>query len=200
MKKKNLVLLLSGIVVILVGVVISFFIKNGIPVNANGKTVKELYSYVGNSDLEKCGGLVFYNDSKVDYNSLSNDTKICLAYTQVKKEVKEKEEVSVRKEEQEIKEKEESEKTDDLNIVFNYDEERDNTPLNIITDTKKEVFNDVTSDTYTTYIVYLVNETDTIDSICNKYKINKEKVYDYNDIKDIKCGMKLVLPDVKNEQ
>ena len=50
MKKKNLVLLLSGIVVILVGVVISFFIKNGIPVNANGKTVKELYSYVGNSD------------------------------------------------------------------------------------------------------------------------------------------------------
>ena len=72
MKKKNLVLLLSGIVVILVGVVISFFIKNGIPVNANGKTVKELYSYVGNSDLEKCGGLVFYNDSKVDYNSLQN--------------------------------------------------------------------------------------------------------------------------------
>ena len=72
MKKKNLVLLLSGIVVILVGVVISFFIKNGIPVNANGKAVKELYSYVGNSDLEKCGGLVFYNDSKVDYNSLSN--------------------------------------------------------------------------------------------------------------------------------
>ena len=64
----------------------------------------------------------------------------------VKKEVKEKEEVSVRKEEQEKeltlsweKEKEESEKTDDLNIVFNYDEERDNTPLNIITDTKKEV-------------------------------------------------------------
>ena len=100
----------------------------------------------------------------------------------------------------EVKEKEKSEKTDDLNIVFNYDEERDNTPLNIITDTKKEVFNDVTSDTYTTYIVYLVNETDTIDSICNKYKINKEKVYDYNDIKDIKCGMKLVLPDVKNEQ
>ena len=41
----------------------------------------------------------------------------------VKKEVKEKEEVSVRKEEQEIKEKEESEKTDDLNIVFNYDED-----------------------------------------------------------------------------
>ena len=89
MKKKNLVLLLSGIVVILVGVVISLFIKKGVPVNANGKTVKELYSYVGNSDLEKCGGLVFYNDSKVDYNSLSNDTKICLAYTQVKKEVKE---------------------------------------------------------------------------------------------------------------
>lgn len=100
----------------------------------------------------------------------------------------------------EVKEKEKSEKTDDLNIVFNYDEERDNTPLNIITDTKKEVFNDVGNDTYTTYIVYLVNETDTIDSICNKYKINKEKVYDYNDVKDIKCGMKLVLPDVKNEQ
>lgn len=119
----------------------------------------------------------------------------------VKKEVKEKEEVSVRKEEQEVKEiKEENEKTDDLNIVFNYDEERDNTPLNIITDTKKEVFNDVGNDTYTTYIVYLVNETDTIDSICNKYKINKEKVYDYNDVKDITCGMKLVLPDIKNEQ
>ena len=40
MKKKNLVLLLSGIVVILVGVVISLFIKKGVPVNANVKTVK----------------------------------------------------------------------------------------------------------------------------------------------------------------
>ena len=38
------------------------------------------------------------------------------------------------------------------------------------------------------------------EELYNKYKINKEKVYDYNDVKDIKCGMKLVLPDVKNEQ
>lgn len=89
MKKNKLTLLLSGIIVILVGVIVVLLVKKGIPVNANGKTVKDLYSYIGNSDLEKCGGLVFYNDGVVDYNSLSNDTKICLAYSQVKKEDKE---------------------------------------------------------------------------------------------------------------
>ena len=117
-------------------------------------------------------------------------------------EKEEKEEKSQLKQEEKVrKEKNNNEKEKDLNIVFDYEEEKrnDETPLNIITDTKKDLFTDVGNNTYTTYIVYLVNENDTIDSICTKYKVDKEKLYEYNDIKDIQSGMKLVLPDIANE-
>ena len=88
MKKNKVIILLSGIIVLLLVVIVVLLIKKGIPINANGKTVKELYSYVGNSDLEKCEGLVFYSDGKVNYDNLSNEAKICLAYSQVNEEDK----------------------------------------------------------------------------------------------------------------
>ena len=84
MKKKNkLIVILSIIIVILVVVVIVLFVKKGRPISSNGELVKELYSYIGNEDLEKCGGLVFYDKEKIDYDKLSEETKICLAYIKV---------------------------------------------------------------------------------------------------------------------
>lgn len=66
-------------------------------------------------------------------------------------------------------------------------------PFSILQKTKKEVFS--STDTYSCYYVYLVQEDDSIDKILNKYKITKEDLALYNDIDDIKKGTKLIIPD-----
>lgn len=54
------------------------------------------------------------------------------------------------------------------------------------------------SDTYITYYVYIVKEQDTIDSIMEKYHIDKETISLYNNLEEIKPGTKLIIPN-KNE-
>lgn len=54
------------------------------------------------------------------------------------------------------------------------------------------------SDTYITYYVYIVKEQDTIDSIMKKYNIDKETLNLYNNLEEMKPGMKLIIPN-KNE-
>lgn len=79
---------------------------------------------------------------------------------------------------------------------------------NLITDTNTEVkdsnnssedviMNNVTNsaNTYITYNVHVVKDNDTIDSICNNYKVSKDVVEEYNNIKDLKVGDKLIIPD-----
>ena len=66
-------------------------------------------------------------------------------------------------------------------------------PFSILQETKKEIFS--STDTYSCYYVYLVQEDDSIDKILNKYKITKEDLALYNDINDIKKGTKLIIPD-----
>ena len=68
------------------------------------------------------------------------------------------------------------------------------------TDSKIESFLDVKEsvkkqeDTYLTYKVYMFKEGDTIDSVLDKYSITREELSDYNDLDNIKPGMKLVIP------
>lgn len=47
---------------------------------------------------------------------------------------------------------------------------------------------------YVTYKVYIVREDDTIESICNKYNIQKQFIEPYNDLSNIKIGDKLIIP------
>lgn len=57
------------------------------------------------------------------------------------------------------------------------------------------VFNQISDDDeYVTYRVYKVLETDTIDSILEKYNITKEMLADYNSIENINAGDKLIIP------
>lgn len=58
------------------------------------------------------------------------------------------------------------------------------------------IFDDLNDDaeTYTTYQVYIVREGDTLDLILQKYNINKEKLEQYNDLKELKIGDKLIIP------
>lgn len=64
-------------------------------------------------------------------------------------------------------------------------------PVNIGTD----LFSNLDStETYTTYYVYIVKEEDTIEKILTKYEISKEDFESYNDINNIKPGEKVIIP------
>ena len=49
-------------------------------------------------------------------------------------------------------------------------------------------------DTYVTYYVYIVKEEDTLNKVIEKFNVTKDQIEDYNDITDIKPGMKLIIP------
>ena len=67
-------------------------------------------------------------------------------------------------------------------------------------DNSTEVINSLFSnlndetDTYGTFIVYIVRQNETLNSIIEKYHTNVEEVEKYNDIKDINVGTKLIIP------
>ena len=50
------------------------------------------------------------------------------------------------------------------------------------------------ADTYVTYYVYIVKEGDSLDSILDKYQVTRDDLALYNDIDNIKAGMKLIIP------
>ncbi len=49
-------------------------------------------------------------------------------------------------------------------------------------------------ETFSTYHVYIVRESDTIESIIDQYKTTKEQLQNYNDLSDVKVGSKLIIP------
>jgi LysM repeat protein len=53
--------------------------------------------------------------------------------------------------------------------------------------------------TYITYHLYIIKETDSIESICNEYKVSKELLQEYNDLKEFKIGNKILIPEIKDE-
>lgn len=56
-----------------------------------------------------------------------------------------------------------------------------------------------TEETFSTYCVYIVRETDTIDSIVTKYKTTRELLGEYNNLKEIKIGSKIIIPNYQDE-
>lgn len=53
---------------------------------------------------------------------------------------------------------------------------------------------DTFGETYKSYKVYIVRENDSIESIIEKYNTTKEDLEEYNDLKDIKMGDKIIIP------
>lgn len=73
----------------------------------------------------------------------------------------------------------------------NKDKDDREEPVDIGTD----LFSNLDStETYTTYYVYIVKEDDTVEKIINKYEITKEDFESYNDINNIKPGDKVIIP------
>ena len=68
---------------------------------------------------------------------------------------------------------------------------------NLVNATKEELeIETPTIKEYSVYRVYVVVEGDTINKILEKYKITSEELSHYNDINNIKPGVKLIIPSV----
>lgn len=82
------------------------------------------------------------------------------------------------------------EKLDDIHEDKKEGENREET-----IDLGMDLFSNLDStETYTTYYVYIVKEEDTVDKILTKYNITKEELENYNDITEIKPGDKVIIP------
>lgn len=58
------------------------------------------------------------------------------------------------------------------------------------------IFTNITSntETFSSYHVYIIRESDTLEYIMDKYNVTKEELADYNDLNNIKTGTKLIIP------
>lgn len=77
-------------------------------------------------------------------------------------------------------------------------QEKDN---NTSSNNMSSIFSSLASseETFSTYYVYMVRETDTIESIIDKYQTTKEELQNYNDLTNVKVGSKLIIPCASRE-
>lgn len=97
--------------------------------------------------------------------------------------------------------KEELEEREDIEITDLFKEDEVVIPVEVKEKPKntKNIFEtfDPANETYVTYNVHIVREDDNVDSICLKYAVSKEDLANYNDLKEIKMGDKLIVPTYK---
>ena len=55
---------------------------------------------------------------------------------------------------------------------------------------------DESNETYATYHVYILRESDTIETVLQKYNVSKEDLEFYNDLKELKIGDKIIIPSL----
>ena len=54
----------------------------------------------------------------------------------------------------------------------------------------------VEDDTYVTYQIHIVKESDSLESILVKYNMSLDELKEYNDFNTLNLGMKLIIPIV----
>ncbi len=120
-----------------------------------------------------------FNYEIINEEELKVNINIALDNLEEKEEIREEEILIPVEIEEDIKEVEEEVET----------LEKEDTNIN-------SIFTNLTNDneTYSTYHVYIVKESDTLEYILDKYKINKEELSNYNDISSINIGDKLIIP------
>jgi LysM repeat protein len=65
---------------------------------------------------------------------------------------------------------------------------------------KKEVVEkEEINEEYVTYHVHVVSSKDSIESIMKTYNVNMDLLKEYNDIKELKIGDKVLIPDYTDE-
>lgn len=82
----------------------------------------------------------------------------------------------------------------------NIDVEKINEEVENVNENDNLFFNfDNSKESYGTFVVYMVRQNETINSILEKYNTSIEEIEKYNDIKDISIGSKLIIPLLNEE-
>ena len=89
------------------------------------------------------------------------------------------------KEEKIIEEREEKEEKEEIKI----EEKEEINIMNIEED----------NETYGTFVVYIIRQNETVNSILEKYNTSIEELEKYNDLKNINIGTKLIIPLLKDK-
>ncbi len=109
-------------------------------------------------------------------------------------EVKEIESVKEKTQQLDIEQVESNKKVD---ITYQEKETERINPVNVIKSSNEDLFK--TENTYQTYYVYLTKDEDNFDTLKEKYRVSKEEILNYNDITEITPGMKIIIPQCKDE-
>lgn len=90
-------------------------------------------------------------------------------------------------------------------VIEPVEEERhDEEEIEEIIEDKKDEINimnfDDDNETYGTFVVYIVRQNETVNSILEKYNTTIEELEKYNDLKNINIGTKLIIPILKDKE
>lgn len=86
-----------------------------------------------------------------------------------------------------------------INNEVNGNKKVDNNNSNNINTNFNESMKELLADNdkeYSVYRVYVVNETDTLEYIMDKYQVTKEELMLYNDLEKMQVGTKLIIPSI----
>ena len=102
----------------------------------------------------------------------------------------------VKEEKEETKEEKKVEKQEEQEEQ----EEKEQVPIEPVS-TSNSLFSslDNTNETYKAYHVYIMRENDTVNTIIEKYKVNKEELEEYNNLQELKIGSKVIIPSNNEE-
>lgn len=181
----------------------NFYIK-GTYKMISSSTNEEEYSYKIPCEIQINNTYDTY-DCTIDIDDFSyeikNDDTLCVKISVlldnlVKKEPEERkeEELIDMTDSLPIKEELEQEKPETKKIEELVVDERNIDPVNVLNDIKSDIISD-TDERYLTYKVYTVQEEDTIEKICTKYKVSVDQIKDYNDFDNLTAGLKLLIPN-----
>ena len=181
----------------------NFYIK-GTYKMISSSTNEEEYSYKIPCEIQINNTYDTY-DCTIDIDDFSyeikNDDTLCVKISVlldnlVKKEPEERkeEELIDMTDSLPIKEELEQEKPETKKIEELAVDERNIDPVNVLNDIKSDIISD-TDERYLTYKVYTVQEEDTIEKICTKYKVSVDQIKDYNDFDNLTTGLKLLIPN-----
>ena len=142
-KNKNFFKLL--ILILVIGIVVTMvkWISNKNRYQVNDNKTKELYAYFNSEDLESCNGLFNYSDKVINYDSIDNKTKLCLAYKN--SDIKKAEQLTVEKDKKGKKDKNEKLTCTFDNMIFRVNDDEKEcsyTKINkdIINDTYNKIY------------------------------------------------------------
>lgn len=130
------------------------------------------------------------------YEIKDNDTlKVNIEYCVNALELKEENKQEENKQEELFERVEDDDTLEDM--LDNLDEPSDEN-RNVTEDDKKTILESINEqdESFVTYHIHIMQENDTIDTICTKYNTTSNILNEYNDLSTVAIGDKLIIPDL----